>query len=298
MKEIIKKDIVIISSIVFMIVALMATIFLIASDFAVVTGMDLRSQDTSLEMSKALEHYINNQNKLGIERVFFNREHASAFRDIFFGKEVKVTIGFSDKENIISKNQLSKRDLPSIRKGYMKDLTETAGLTYLIIKEIRDDSNNMITAPAVIIQKGKEGWVITEIYDLMYTNSTFVEIQDFRINYLESDFYISLTARYDDKFRESTLLYNFAQLVTNITVSHRGEILCTMDRSHITAEGDGFTSKIRDDRLYNPKQIVIESECDPGSIASIERNKKYTINIDINSQKDSTNIIYYGNMII
>ncbi len=298
MDDVIKKDLVLLITGILIVATLLFTTFLVLSDLAIVTGQDLKPQDNPDNLVAALEHYMNNENSMGMRRVFEHGKHSKIFEELFFGEEVSVDFGFSDKHDIRSKNQLSSEDLPGVRRGHMRNLTDEAGLTYLIIKVEKENATNPHLAPAVIIQKRSHGWIISELYDFMYSDSEILEVDDFRINYLTREFYVSLKNRYSYHSAESTRLYNLAQMTENITVAHHGEVLCVMDRNHIRGHGDGYERAIMDDFLYNPTRISIEDECDLGNIVKDDRNEKYLLEIVLNTARDTKNIFYYGNMII
>ncbi|MFP4190025.1 MAG: hypothetical protein ACLFSL_03225 [Candidatus Woesearchaeota archaeon] len=300
MDRVIKEDLVLILTGAFIVIALLLTSFLVLSDLAIVTGQDLRPQNSPENMVEALEYYINNENRAGMDRIFSDDEYSGAFEEIFFGEQVDIYFGFSELDRIRSKNQLSTHDLPSVKKGQLKNLTDEAGLTYLIIEVERKDDKNTVLAPATILQKSDQGWVINEIYDFMYMDSEFAEIDDFRVNYLDESVHLSIKDKYMDGLRESTRLYNFAQIVENITISYDDKVLCNIDKSNISGLGEGSTNEITSDTVYNPERITVEGECGLGHIVAEDRNQKYLLKIMMNTKdhiNQTTEILYYGNMI-
>ncbi len=295
----IKKDIVLVASGVLMVFALAFTAYIVLSDLAAITGMDVRPQGTLSEAVEALEHYINNQNRLGLDRVFYDKRHSEAFSEMFFGKDVSIWYGFSDERRIMSQNQIPTHHLPSMEKRKSNELREDAHLTYLIIKEKRyGEDDVLLVAPAVILQRSGDGWVISEMYDFMLIDSDSIEIDDFRLNYLEKELFISLRPRYNPEGAESTAIYNMAQMVDDVEVLHGEDVLCSMGRESIRAHQGDSEMPIKDDVIYNPDRITIDAECDTGSIADLDRNMKHMITIRLNMNGVGKNITYYGNMII
>ena len=296
---------IIVTSTIFIVITLALTIMLVAKDLASSVAEQKVDLSSPSAMINSLQIAIDKESYVMLDKIFEENHYTSVFGELFFAKNVEVNMGFSDNPEIAQKKVLSIKERSRIIPGRIKYVTDDAATTFLLFDEVDDypaDEDNRIIRhllnAAAVIQRMDGEWRITKLYDFMQTDVDFLEIQDFKLHHLENTLYIQLARPdYEDSI-ETTILYNFALQVENITVQTDDEILCNLGPQNMLVKNDYAEFELKNDSLHNPDKLIIEGKCDFSQIMSKNIGEKYLIYIILKTDSREYLLRYYGDLIL
>lgn len=304
----IKKDMhkrskrIILASVFLVILGLFFSVYIVLNDIASSKAdtVDLSSPEhTLLSLQKAIDE----ESYVMLDQIFEETHYTPVFGELFFGKNVQVSYGFSDDPEISRKRVISDRDFKKIEKGSLKMLTENAGLGLLLINKMnpypQEDEPEVIKNllnVAFLIQKKEDQWKLTKLYDFMYLDSDFLEVKDFKLHYIDNSFFLELTHKDFEGNIQSTLLYNFALSIKEIHIKSHTETLCTLNRSNIHAFGQGIEFTLKDDSLHNLDFLDVQGTCAFDKIVTQNPEEKYQLYINIDTGEKVIPLMYYGDL--
>ncbi len=298
-----KKKKVIHLTIILIIFAFGLTAYLVISDISAresTKKVDLSTPENTLH---SLEDALFKNSYVMLDKIFYEDRYTSIFGELFFNKIIAVRYGYSNESELNQKRIITSLDFPKITQGKLKYLTNDVAIAILMIDEIVEP--NDITAPtknllnvAFLIQKFDNEWKITKLYDFMTIDSNFLEIKDFNLHYLNNNFFVELDKIPLQENGESTLLYNFALDIQNISVVYEDKTLCTLGIENVHVYSGTHEFELIPEHLHNPDRLTISGTCDYSSIITDNPEDKYLLYIIISTKKQEYVIRYYGDLLL
>lgn len=299
----IKKKRVISFTIILIVFAFFLTSYLVISDIVAKENEHSVNLETPESTMKSLENALFKNSYLMLDKIFYESQYTSVFGELFFDKIVSVRYGYSNDSDLNQQRIITSLDFPKITEGKLKYLTKDAAIAIMMIDEVIEPDN--VIAPkknllnvAFLIQRFKGEWKITKLYDFMTLESSFLEIKDFNIHYLNKNFYLALKHVDYGDFRESTALYNLALQIENISVMYNNKELCSFGPEAVQVFYRDHEFELRNDQLKNPDTLTISGSCDYSSIINGDSRDKYLLYIVITTKEQEFLVRYYGDLLL
>ena len=291
-----RKNRIIWITIIFVVLTLFFTIFLVLNDIAN-TWKGLEVDLSSPEKTVAsLERALRQRSFIMLEEIFNENHYSSIFGEFFFGKDITVWFGYSRDPKVSRTKTISSKDIFRINPYELNYLTEDAALSILVIEEDINGITNYFTA-AFLFQRINGDWKITKFYDFIYLESDMIEVKDFILHHINNEFRLRLEKKEIPGALESTILYNFALSIESLELKFGHETLCKLGRESMSIFMRDNKIQLSENNLKNADIIVFENQCNFNDIVSRDRDRKYLIYILIKTRNGEIPIKYYGDLI-
>jgi hypothetical protein len=298
-----KQKRVLLFTILLIILTLFFTFYLVINDIASKQKeieVDLSTPEATVA---SLEGALFKNSYIMLDKIFYENRYSTIFGELFFDKIVSVRFGYSNDSTLNQQRIITSLDFPKIKEGELKYLTDNAAIAIMMIDEVIEPNN--IAAPvknilnvAFLIQKFNGEWKITKLYDFVSIDSDFLEVKDFNLHYLDNRFYLALNHVDYGGFTESTVLYNIALQIQNISVIYEDEVLCSFGPESIRIFLRDHEFKLRNDQLNNPDKLTITGTCDYSKIITNDPEDKYLLYIVIKTKEQEFLVRYYGDLLL
>ncbi|MFW6231328.1 MAG: hypothetical protein ACOC32_04890, partial [Nanoarchaeota archaeon] len=285
-----------ITTAILVVLGLLFTAFLVLYDVVQTRSQYTVDLNTPAMTVASLEKALEQESYIMLDSVFAENHYSSVFGEFFFGKNIKVSYGYSDDKTIKQKRVMTSMDVVEVKKGRLQYLTDEAAIGLLMIED-RESGNHLMNA-AFLTQKQGDDWIIMKFYDIMMADSSILEVENFKLHYLTNELFIKLRRKELPANRESTMLYNFALSVRNITVRYDDRTLCTLGRDEIRAFKGEHEFMLKNDSLHNPDTLIIEGTCPFSDIVTRDPEQKYLFYITLETKNEDVLIYYYGDLLL
>ena len=291
-----KKITIVYTTGIIMIFSLIFTFFIVINDISRTLQrheIDLTTPENTI---KTLEYGLKESSFIVLDEVFKENHYSIIFGDLFFNKNISAWYGYSNDPKINRVKTISSKDIFRIQKNNLNYLSENDAIGILVIEENNPNYKNYFTS-VFLMQKLDNEWKITKFYDFAYLNSEFLEVKDFILHHINNEFRLRLAKKNIPGTSETTLLYNFALSLESVTLSYNNELLCNISNENIKIFINDNEIELNEYELKNPNTLLIEDECNFDDIITRDRERKYRIEIMLNTKFQEIPITYYGDLI-